>query len=160
VSSKTVKFDRGPKISIHFHYSHGELSSARLTLSNSFTCIDGDEFLLSYLESYSKGILLPTSLTFGTSFQQRIAEEMKKIPFGKQLSYEELAILSGRPKACRAVGTTCGQNPFPLLIPCHRVVQKNGKLGGFSQGLEVKIRLLKFEAGKVYFSSTGSYNHS
>ncbi len=80
----------------------------------------------------------------GTPFQLAVWRAMSKIRFGNVRSYGEIAKTIRRPKAVRAVGTACGANPLPLLIPCHRVVAKDG-LGGFSGGLGVKIRLLKIE---------------
>ena len=69
---------------------------------------------------------------------------MQRIPQGKTLSYGEIAKQIGHPKAIRAVGTACGKNPLPVLIPCHRIVGKNS-LGGFSGGLDKKIWLLGHE---------------
>jgi len=70
---------------------------------------------------------------------------MTKIPLGKTGSYGELARAIGRPKAVRAVGGACGANPIPVLVPCHRVLAANHKLGGFSGGLDRKRELLKRE---------------
>jgi O-6-methylguanine DNA methyltransferase len=70
---------------------------------------------------------------------------MRAIPFGKTLSYQEIALSIGNPKACRAVGGACGANPIPLLIPCHRVLAAHKHLGGFSGGLDWKIKLLTRE---------------
>lgn len=70
---------------------------------------------------------------------------MQKIPFGSTMSYQEVAQAAGSPRAARAVGGACNRNPFPLLVPCHRVIQANGKIGGFALDLEIKRRLLEFE---------------
>ena len=84
-------------------------------------------------------------LSSGTVFQQKVWKDMLKIPYGKTQSYGQIAKSIKNPKAVRAVGGACGANPIPLIIPCHRVLAANGKLGGFSGGLPWKKRLLKLE---------------
>ena len=87
---------------------------------------------------------LPLDLQ-GTSFQKRVWEELRKIPWGGTISYKELAARVGNPKALRAVGQANGANPIPLIIPCHRVIAANGTIGGYSSGVERKRRLLRHE---------------
>ena len=70
---------------------------------------------------------------------------MLKIPAGKVISYGELARRIRNPKAMRAVGTACGANPVPVLVPCHRIIAGNGGLGGFGGGLRMKKALLQAE---------------
>lgn len=70
---------------------------------------------------------------------------MRKIKPGQTQSYGEIAAAIGKPKAVRAVGGACGANPIPLLVPCHRVLAANQKIGGFSGGLEWKRKLLARE---------------
>jgi methylated-DNA-[protein]-cysteine S-methyltransferase len=82
----------------------------------------------------------------GTPFQQKVWKELSKIPFGKTLSYKEIASNIQNPKAVRAVGTANGRNPFCIVIPCHRVIAANGTLGGYVGGLEVKRKLLSLES--------------
>ena len=84
----------------------------------------------------------------GTPFQLRVWQEMQRIPHGQTITYTELARRAGKPRAVRAAGTACGQNPVGILVPCHRVVAKDGKLGGYYWGLDVKERLLEIEAGQ------------
>ena len=79
-----------------------------------------------------------------SDFQVAVYEEMLKIPYGKTTSYSGLSQLIGKKKAFRAVGTACGKNPLPLIIPCHRVLGKND-LGGFTGGLNIKKFLLRLE---------------
>ena len=81
----------------------------------------------------------------GTEFQKSVWHALRKISFGKTKSYGEIAVAIGRPKAVRAVGGACGANPIPVLVPCHRVLAANKKLGGFSGGLDWKRKLLKLE---------------
>lgn len=83
----------------------------------------------------------------GTDFQIMVWKEIKKIPKGKVRTYKEIAVAISRPKASRAVANACGKNPFPLKIPCHRVIGSNGYIGGYSAegGIKKKIELLKLE---------------
>ena len=81
----------------------------------------------------------------GTDFQKSVWNALRKISLGKTKSYGEIAAAIGRPKAVRAVGGACGANPVPVLVPCHRVLAANKKLGGFSGGLDWKRSLLKRE---------------
>ncbi|HEY7334680.1 MAG TPA: methylated-DNA--[protein]-cysteine S-methyltransferase [Bryobacteraceae bacterium] len=83
----------------------------------------------------------------GTEFQKTVWRELRNIPYGRTISYGELARRVGNPNASRAVGAANGANPIPIVIPCHRVIGANGKLTGFGGGLPVKERLLTLEAG-------------
>ena len=98
-----------------------------------------EEYFSGEREVFSVNYLLDTS-----QFAARVYKEMVKIPYGKTLSYSELAQKSGSKLAYRAVGTACGKNPLPLIIPCHRVTAVNG-LGGFGDGLDTKRFLLNLE---------------
>lgn len=82
----------------------------------------------------------------GTDFQKAVWGELEKIPFGKTMTYGEIAAAVGKPKASRAVGTACNKNPLAIIVPCHRVLGAGGKLTGFACGTEVKKRLLGHEA--------------
>ena len=83
----------------------------------------------------------------GTNFQIKVWKEIAKIPKGKTKSYKEIAIAIGRPKSSRAVANACGKNPYPIEIPCHRVIKSNGEIGGYSGkgGVKVKKILLSKE---------------
>ncbi|HTR41551.1 MAG TPA: methylated-DNA--[protein]-cysteine S-methyltransferase [Pseudomonadales bacterium] len=81
----------------------------------------------------------------GTEFQKSVWREMLKIPYGKTKSYGEVAKAVGKPKAVRAVGGACGANSIPVLVPCHRVLAANNKIGGFGSGLGWKCKLLEIE---------------
>lgn len=82
-----------------------------------------------------------------TEFQKLVWNEIDKIPFGETKSYKDIAINIGKPNASRAVANACGQNPLPVIRPCHRVICSNGNIGGYSApgGAQEKIRLLKLE---------------
>ena len=83
----------------------------------------------------------------GTNFQKMVWTELKKIPFGETRTYKEIAVAIGKPKAARAVANACGKNPYPIIIPCHRVVRSDGTIGGFTGdgGVEKKRQLLRQE---------------
>lgn len=81
----------------------------------------------------------------GTDFQKSVWKEIEKIPFGKTKTYGEIAKEIGNQKAGRAVGSACNKNPLPIIVPCHRVIGKNGKSTGFAFGTETKERLLGHE---------------
>ena len=86
----------------------------------------------------------PLDIT-GTKFQQKVWNELLKIPFGKTVSYKTIAKGIGNVKAVRAVGRANGANPVPIIIPCHRVIASEGKLGGYSAGAGIKEKLLEVE---------------
>jgi methylated-DNA-[protein]-cysteine S-methyltransferase len=88
---------------------------------------------------------LPIDLK-GSPFQRAVWQELQTIPYGTTRSYSEVADAIGRPKAVRAVGTAIGQNPIPIMIPCHRVVGKDGRLAGYRGGLALKRELLRLES--------------
>lgn len=106
--------------------------------------------LTEYFEGKRKSFDLPLD-ALGTPFQQRVWEELKKIPYGKTLSYMEIAKKIESQGAVRAVGSANGRNPLCIVVPCHRVIAANGQLGGYSGGLNVKERLLLFEKSNPSF---------
>jgi methylated-DNA-[protein]-cysteine S-methyltransferase len=81
----------------------------------------------------------------GTPFQHQVWRELRSIPYGRTISYGELARRLGRPSAQRAVGAANGRNPLPIVIPCHRVIGSDGTLTGYAGGLGIKRRLLEIE---------------
>lgn len=81
----------------------------------------------------------------GTAFQQTVWAALQSIPYGQTRTYGDIAAQIGNPKATRAVGMACNKNPILLVIPCHRVIGKNGSLTGFGAGLELKEALLNLE---------------
>ncbi len=85
----------------------------------------------------------------GTVFQQRVWRALQQIPYGKVVSYQELARWIDRPKAVRAVGQANRKNKIPILVPCHRVIYRNGEVGGYAAGLEIKRRLLALEGVRL-----------
>lgn len=81
----------------------------------------------------------------GTDFQQSVWQELIKIPYGETRTYKDIAEKINNPRATRAVGSAIGKNPFLIIIPCHRVIRSDGKMGGFAYGLDVKEKLLYLE---------------
>ena len=83
----------------------------------------------------------------GTNFQIQVWTEISKIPFGMTKTYKEIAVSIRKPNSARAVANACGKNPYPIDIPCHRVVRSDGNIGGYSGvgGQKKKIELLKAE---------------
>jgi methylated-DNA-[protein]-cysteine S-methyltransferase len=92
---------------------------------------------------------VPLDLDTVTDFQREVYAELSKVPHGRVTTYGELAEAVGRAELARAVGQAVGANPVPILIPCHRVVAAEGRLGGFSGGLAVKAALLHVEGLEV-----------
>ena len=93
-------------------------------------------------------------ILYGTKFQIKVWKAISKIPRGQVRTYKELAKLIKKPKAARAVANACGKNPYPIKIPCHRVIRSDGSLGGYSGkgGISTKKDILKkegFNFGKI-----------
>ena len=88
---------------------------------------------------------LPIAYPHGTPFQHAVWNALRDIPYGETRSYEDIARAIGKPKAVRAIGQANTRNPLLLLVPCHRVINKNGTIGGFGCGVEVKRKLLQLE---------------
>lgn len=98
-----------------------------------------------YLDGRRKEFQVPIHLA-GTAFQKKVWEALRRIPYGETRSYQEIAESVGNPKACRAVGMANHKNPIMILVPCHRVIGKNGNLTGYAGGLEIKRFLLELES--------------
>ena len=101
--------------------------------------------LLEYFQGQRPRLDLPLDIQ-GTAFQQRVWRELQKIPYGQTRSYSEIAQAIGHPRAVRAVARACAANPVPILIPCHRVIRKDGTLGGYRGGAARKRALLMLES--------------
>ncbi len=101
-----------------------------------------------YAQEQRQQFDLPLDLSLGTEFQQRVWRALQDIKLGETISYATLASRIGNPKAYRAVANANSQNPFSLVIPCHRVIASDGKLGGYTGGLDKKQYLLALEGVK------------
>ena len=104
-----------------------------------------DEFLAGKRTRFS----LPLHFA-GTEFQQRVWREIARIPYGETISYGELARRAGYPRAVRAAGMNTGRNPLGIVIPCHRVIGKNGSITGYAGGLDRKRHLLSLEKNRAH----------
>lgn len=105
---------------------------------------DCEKQLSEYFKRERSEFDLPFALN-GTEFQKQVWTELQNIPYGRTTSYSELAIRLGDIKSTRAVGTANNKNRLPIIIPCHRVIGKDGSLVGFGGGLDIKKWLLKHE---------------
>nr|WP_305881892.1 methylated-DNA--[protein]-cysteine S-methyltransferase [Endozoicomonas sp. SCSIO W0465] len=102
------------------------------------------------LEAYFRGELTRFTVALdlrGTDFQQQVWRALQQIGYGQRCSYQDIASSIHRPKAVRAVGAANGANPVAIIVPCHRVIGKNGKLTGYAHGVEMKQYLLDLEQG-------------
>jgi len=117
---------------------------APILLGENEHIIQGKKELTAYFEGTSKQFEVALDHP-GTTFQKATWTELQKIPYGRKLSYQEQAIALGRPKAVRAVANANGANRIAIIIPCHRVLGKDGKLRGYGGGIERKRWLLKHE---------------
>lgn len=102
--------------------------------------------LQAYFKGYKVAFPDEVDLTRATDFQRRVWEVTRRIPYGETRSYAWVAEHVGNLKAVRAVGQALGNNPLPVIIPCHRVLRRDGGLGGFTGGIELKRYLLWLEA--------------
>ncbi len=96
--------------------------------------------LNEYFSHKRKNFNLPIKYKRGTSFQQEVWNALLTIPYGQTRSYQEIAIQIGRPKAIRAVGQACKRNPIGIVVPCHRVIGKDGSMTGYSGPLHVDLK--------------------
>jgi len=105
--------------------------------------------LLQYLVGYFEGVKVefnfPLQLSPYTDFQNLVWTELMKIPYGKTISYKSLARKIGNPSAIRAVANANAKNPFPIIVPCHRVIGSDGSMTGYAHGIPVKKYLLELE---------------
>lgn len=131
-----------------------ELKSLSEVYSKSIIADDNDSKPLATIESELKAYFNGSLTEFqtpidigllGTEFQRAVWMEIDKIPYGKTSTYTELAKGIGKPTSYRAVANACGRNPITVVIPCHRVLASGGAIGGYTGGVEKKVRLLDLE---------------
>jgi methylated-DNA-[protein]-cysteine S-methyltransferase len=135
-------------VGIYFpNHKHGPKLSSDWKLNPKHPLLrQASEEILEYLNGKRTTFSVPI-LFEGTRFQREIWRQIGLIPFGKTITYSELASRVKAPKAVRAAGSATAKNPLSIIIPCHRVVGKNGGMTGFAGGLDRKKSLLKIEAG-------------
>lgn len=143
-------------ITVHFDSNH--LSKITLEESESLTLSfvgnhKRETAVIEWFEAHFAGIDLPFPLPLEQGkippFTWRVLEELQNIPRGKTASYSDVAANVGNEKSARAVGNACRVNPFPIVIPCHRVVKGDGTLGGFAYGVKMKENLLNIERSQA-----------
>lgn len=100
--------------------------------------------LYEYFEGKRFHFDFPLNLK-GTQFQKKVWDALMNIPYGKTVTYKDIAMQIGNPKASRAIGMANNKNPIPIVVPCHRVIGSNGSLIGYAYGLDVKKQLLDLE---------------
>lgn len=119
--------------------------TSNLTKEDNLDLINNvEQELTNYLLGKSKELNFPYQL-IGTNFQKSVWEILLKINYGETLNYEDIAVKLGDKNKVRAVGNAVGKNPILIKVPCHRVIRKNGELGGFSSGIDVKLKLHEIE---------------
>ncbi len=99
-----------------------------------------------YLTGRRRTFDVPVDLRLASGFRRQVLTHLRRIPYGTTESYADVALAAGSPRAVRAVGTACATNPIPLVVPCHRVVRRDGALGGYRGGVAAKQALLAMEA--------------
>ena len=105
--------------------------------------------LEAYLSGRSRQVDVPVDLRLLGGYRREVVEALPAIEYGRTATYAELAERTGRPRAVRAVGSACANNPVPLVLPCHRVVRSDGSEGGYRGGIEAKRLLLDLERGEA-----------
>ena len=133
--------DKGLIDELRKQFSKAELISAK---GNTGWLADAVAFVASQLGEHPLAATFPIDVR-ATAFQQRVWKALQEIPRGETRSYSELAAQLGVPKASRAVGAAIGSNPVAILVPCHRVIRKDGTLTGYRWGAERKRRLIEAE---------------
>lgn len=131
---------------INIQFTQPQKALLQTTELLSMATIQLDEYFQGKRTTFS----LPFKLT-GTPFQLAVWKELQNIPYGKTISYKEIAQKINKPKAYRAVGMANNKNPLPIIIPCHRVIGSNGKLIGYAGGLKLKNYLLELEKSHTNF---------
>lgn len=143
-----------PRIAVSFQVKGGQLERVTLENAQDFRLrVEGDSSVLeeiaAWCQAYATGRQTPFPLPLNwqsmAPFTRKSLEALCRVDFSKSLRYKDLATKLDNPRASRAVGNACARNPFPFVIPCHRVLASNG-LGGFAFGLPMKQALLDFEA--------------
>ncbi len=104
--------------------------------------------LAEYFVGDRRDFVLPLDFQLAHGFRREVLARLVMIDYGHTETYSQVAAATGHPRAVRAVGTACATNPLPVIVPCHRVLRSDGKLGGYVGGLPTKAALLSLEAGE------------
>jgi len=106
--------------------------------------------IIEYFKKERKQFSMSLDWSLTPVFHREVLKIVQMIPYGKTRTYKRIAQFTGNPKAARAVGQANGRNPFPIVIPCHRVISEDGDLRGYAYGLEIKQMLLNFENPEMF----------
>lgn len=139
--------EEGRLTNLHLQQKESHIAASQDYALHSDLLYEAYKQINEYFAGRRKEFDLPISFR-GTAFQQRVWKELQRIPYGETRSYEDIAVGIGNPKAVRAVGQANNRNPIMIIVPCHRVIHKNGDIDGFACGIEVKKYLLDLE--KMY----------
>jgi methylated-DNA-[protein]-cysteine S-methyltransferase len=104
--------------------------------------------LAEYFAGERRDFVLPLDFRLAHGFRREVLGRLVMIDYGRTETYSQVAAATGHPGAVRAVGSACATNPLPVIVPCHRVLRSDGRLGGYVAGLETKATLLSLEAGR------------
>jgi methylated-DNA-[protein]-cysteine S-methyltransferase len=149
---RTITHWKSPVAYLEITEDDGRLVRIRFIDKPEHLLPSGAEETIRQLSEYFAGnrreFDLPLHYESGTDFQRAVWDELCGIPYGETTTYGELAASLEKPGAARAVGSACGANPLPIVVPCHRVLRGNGGLGGFAYDLRIKSDLLELEGVK------------
>ncbi len=138
-----------PLGSLYIIFDGGRLVSLSFTERPRIKASRAPERIRRELEEYFGGkrttFGIEISLEGSTEFEREVWLALREIPYGETRTYKWLAEHVGRPRAARAVGQALSRNPIPIVLPCHRVIESGGSIGGYSEGETIKRRLLKME---------------
>lgn len=127
------------------HFAPSTTADAKITNTKpNRLCKEVIKQIDEYLQAKRTCFDIPLLLE-GTDFQRKVWQTLLEIPYGKTASYKDIAEATGNPKAARAVGMANNKNPVAIVVPCHRVIENNGKLGGYAGGIQLKQKLLDME---------------
>jgi methylated-DNA-[protein]-cysteine S-methyltransferase len=146
VGDLTLVANESELIGIYFpSHRHGPKTQKTWTLNQGHPVLQqAAKQLGEYFEGKRDSFTVPMNFS-GTEFQKRVWRQIARIPFGKTISYSELAKKAGAPRAIRAAGAATGRNPLSIIVPCHRVLGKNNAITGYAGGLDRKRHLLELE---------------
>ena len=140
----SIRFVQDEEQEIKESSSHGESPGDAEEEQIQRLLSEAQRQLTEYMEGRRKVFELPLSVE-GTSFQKKVWEELRRIPYGETRTYGQIAALVGNPKGSRAVGMANHHNPVGIVVPCHRVIGADGKLTGYAGVVDKKAGLLKLE---------------
>jgi methylated-DNA-[protein]-cysteine S-methyltransferase len=106
--------------------------------------------LSEYFSGERRDFVLPLDFRLAHGFRREVLSHLVMIDYGDTETYSKVAAATGHPRAVRAVGSACATNPMPVIVPCHRVLRSDGKLGGYVGGVQIKAALLSLEGGRRF----------